>query len=281
MLSKDYEVFYYSDIHFHPVASHTHDYYEFYLYLEGDHQMVINDCVYPLHPGDVIIVPPGRPHNALVHDSDIPYRRIVMWISTDYAEQLMSQSPDYGYLIRRAENDHEFIYHLQPSALHQVQSKLIRLITEIHANRYGRSAALSLSIADVVLSLNRIIYEDEHPRTLDANADLIQNLTMYIDQHLAEPLTLEDLAGEFYLSKYYIAHVFKERLGISVHQYLIQQRLDACRDAIISGEDISKTFLDYGFSDYSSFYRAFRKAYGISPRECKEIYRVETMNRTE
>lgn len=278
MLSTDYEVYYYSDVHFHPVAEHTHDYYEFYLFLEGDLDMAIGRNVYPLRTGDIVIVPPGTAHHAVMHDSNVPYRRIVLWISTAYTNQLMQQSPDYVFLMQRAASRHEYIYHLQSSALHQIQSKMLRLIEEIHANRYGRSAALSLSVADVILSLNRIIYEDEHPRTIDANADLMQNLTMYIDQHLSEPLSLEDLAREFYLSKYYVAHTFKAHLGVSVHQYLLQKRLAACRDAIISGEDISKTFLDYGFSDYSNFYRAFRKAYGISPKECKEIYRlIETV----
>lgn len=279
MLSKDYEVYYYSDIHFHPVAEHTHDYYEFYLFLEGDIDLIIGETPHPLRPGDVVIVPPGSRHHAVIHSEEVPYRRIVLWISMDYLEQLVRQSEDYGYLAHRAVYSREHVYHLQPSALHQIQSKMIRLITEIHANRYGRSAALALSVADVILSLNRIVYEDEHPRTLDTNADLIQNLTMYIDEHLAESLTLEDLAGQFYLSKYYIAHVFKARLGISVHQYLTQRRLAACRDAIISGEDISKAFLDYGFSDYSNFYRAFRKEYGISPKECKEIYAIKATNR--
>lgn len=276
MLSTDFEVFYYSDVHFHPVAEHTHDYYEFYLFLEGDLDMEIGRTVYPLQAGDIVIVPPGTAHHAVMHDANIPYRRIVLWISTAYTNQLMLQSPDYVFLMQRAASRHEYIYHLQSSALHQIHSKMLRLIEEIHSNRYGRSAALSLSVADVILSLNRIIYEDEHPRTIDTNADLIQNLTMYLDQHLSEPLSLEDIAREFYLSKYYVAHAFKEHLGVSVHQYLLQKRLAACRDAIISGADISKTFLDYGFTDYSNFYRAFRKAYGISPKECKEIYQMNT-----
>ena len=45
-----------------------------------------------------------------------------------------------------------------------------------------------------------------------------------------------------------------------------------CRDAILSNENITKIYLMYGFKDYTSFFRAFKKEYGISPKEYKELY---------
>ncbi len=45
----------------------------------------------------------------------------------------------------------------------------------------------------------------------------------YIEEHLDEELTLEKLAGEFFVSKYYIAHIFKENIGLSIHQYIMKK----------------------------------------------------------
>ena len=63
-------------------------------------------------------------------------------------------------------------------------------------------------------------------------------------------------------------------MGISLHQYILKKRLHASRQAILSGEPISHIFPQYGFKDYTSFFRAFKKEYGISPKEYREQHRL-------
>lgn len=51
----------------------------------------------------------------------------------------------------------------------------------------------------------------------------------------------------------------------------MKKRLSACQNAILSNISISKAYLMFGFKDYSNFYRAFKKEFGISPKEYKDM----------
>lgn len=277
MLSKDFEIYYYDDKHLTEVKEHTHNYYEFYFFLEGDVSIVIEDKVHPISVGDVVLIPPSIRHYPIIHSQDIPYRRFVFWISKDYCNTLLSQSPDYVFLMQHACVRKEYLFHNDLMAFNVIQSKVFRLIEEMNGNRFGRNAQITLCVNDLILHLNRIVHEQMNTKTPLEESSLYQNLLAYIDTHLEEDLTLEHLALVFFVSKYYISHVFKNNMGIPIHQYILKKRLYACKDAISSQMSITQAYQMFGFGDYSSFYRAFKKEFGVSPKEFYDthVIRIE------
>lgn len=271
MLSKDFELYFYDDRNLAKIEAHSHNYYEFYFFAEGEVSMQIGKDLYTLRFGDIIVIPPHVPHRAIIHSQTIPYRRFVFWISHEFYDHLRQVSSCYSYLLDHVRDSKQYVFHLDRIASNTLQSKMLRLLEEMQAQRFGRELQLTLYVDDLILRINRIAYEMLEPEKKTTDASLYANLVEYIENHLEEELSLERLAEEFYVSKYHIAHVFKDNIGLSIHQYITKKRLLLCEEAIRAKMNITDVYQTYGFGDYSSFYRAFKKEYGISPKEYRDL----------
>ena len=271
MISKDFELYFYDDRNLAKIEAHSHNYYEFYFFVEGDISMQIGKDLSPLRFGDIIVIPPHVPHRAVIHSQKIPYRRFVFWISQEFYDHLRQVSSCYSYLLDHVRDSKQYIFHLDRIASNTLQSKMLCLLEEMQADRFGRELQLTLYVDDLILRINRIVYEMLEPEKKVTDASLYANLVEYIENHLDEELSLERLAEEFYVSKYHIAHVFKDNIGLSIHQYITKKRLLLCEEAIRAKMNITDVYQTYGFGDYSSFYRAFKKEYGISPKEYRDL----------
>ncbi len=269
MISKDFEIYYYSDYHMKNVKPHSHDYYEFYFFLCGNVSITVGDVSQHLRFGDIIFIPPNTGHYLTIHENAEPYRRFIFWISKAYFENLVKQTPEYEFLLSLSETQ-KYIFHFDLLSFNLIQSKLIHLIEHLHFDHFAKHAKVSLCIHDLLLEITGYLYEREHPVLHKNEKDLCQNVLHYIENHIGEDLSLTNLANVFFVSKYHIAHIFKERFGISVHQFILKKRLNLCKGAICSGQSITEEYLQYGFKDYSAFYRAFKKEFGMSPKKLRD-----------
>lgn len=271
MLFEDFEIYYYSDQNLPQVKMHMHQYYEFYFFIEGDVSIQIEKKLYSLKAGDIVLIPPKKHHRAVIHNAGIPYRRFVLWISEAYCKRLEELSEDYTYFMKEVLETDEYVIHNDIIMFNAIQSKVYQLLEEIQGKRFGRDGFISLEIDNLILYMNRIVYEQKNPKHARDVGNLFQNLISFIDDHLNENLSLDVLAGNFFVSKYHISHVFKDNMGISIYQYIMKKRLQSCRKAMFGDVRISEVYQQFGFKDYSSFYRAFKKEFGLSPKEFKDM----------
>ena len=105
--------------------------------------------------------------------------------------------------------------------------------------------------------------------------DLLVKICGYIDENINQKLTLRSVAKEFQVSVSTVTQLFQRKTNSTFHQYLTRQRMDAARELILCGTALEEVGRMVGYTDHSTFYRAFRQTFGASPRE----YRREIMTR--
>ncbi len=270
MNSGEFEVFFYKDLDLNHVMDHSHSYYEVYFFLNGDVTYDVEGKQYPLQYGDYLLIPPEVKHHPIFHSTGKTYQRIVLWISRNYYETMCSWSEDFSYSFRYVSENNHYHFRRDFVTFQNIQGRLLDLLEEIHGNKAFHKLNSKLQIHSFMLLLNRITYDMLHQVPAVYENVLYLNLCDYINNHLEENLSLDHLASFFYASKYHISHVFKDNMGISLHQYILKKRLQASKNGILSGIPFGDLYHQYGFSDYTSFYRAFKKEFGLSPKEFRE-----------
>jgi len=270
MNTQDYEVFYYKDNKIDTIKPHKHNYYEFYFFLEGIVKYAVDDKYCNLKYGDFLLIPPNIVHNPYFIDKNHTYRRFVLWIHKDLMNKFSYFTDDIKFGMDFATKNKNYFYHLEYIQFNDLFGCLLDLWQEHNENNIFKKSIIINNILTIILKINRIIYEKNYYVSSLPQKKLFNLIFNYINSNITEDLTLEKIANNFYVSKYYVSHIFKENLGISLHKYIIKKRLNICRGAIATGEPITSVAEKLGFVDYASFYRAFKKEYGISPKDYKK-----------
>lgn len=235
---------------------HTHESYELYYFAGGNGIYRVEGTPYPLEEGDILIMRPAEAHYIDITDNK-PYTRL----SVNFKANLFSYIDPDGKLLApfngrkigtfnryRAENFKSDAYSVfiknimtdSPDRRVQTITNLLPLLNEI-----------SLAFGSVT--------ETEINKSLDSK------IISYINRHISEDITLDAICEKFYISKTHLCRIFKKATASTVGEYITVKRLVNARQLILSGTPPTKAYLQCGFRDYSVFYRAYKKKYGISP----------------
>ena len=260
MQNKTFEVFHYRDQKMEGLEVHHHNFYEVYLFLGGQVQFQVEAKTFQLEPGDFLLINPQELHKPVIGQESL-YERMVLWIDRNYLSSLCTENTDLSACFDGQTNL------LRPGKVRsaQLQGLLESLAREYYDEQLGSAICAQGLLMQFLVELNRLARKNMGKAL--AEPDLVSQVIAYIGNHYQENLTLESLAGQFYVSKFYLSHEFRERVGVSIHRYIIFRRLLQARDLMAAGIGPGQVYQICGFGDYANFYRAFKAEYGISPRE--------------
>ena len=261
-LEQDFRLFHIKDQTKRDFSYHYHDFHKVIIFLSGKAAYHIEGKSYYLKPWDILLVNRHAIHKPEI-DFSVPYERFVLWIRDDIKStellRCFQKAIDRSYNLIRLDSD--------------TQEKLKQLLYELEAalkdEKFGSELLGSALFTQFMVYVNRIFLEkqyiyDAHSYSSDSQ---IEELLRYINHNLTEDLSIETLARKYYLSKYHMMRKFKEETGYTVHNYIISKRLLLARTKISEGTPILKASQLSGFSDYTTFSRAYKKQFGTAPSQ--------------
>ena len=117
----------------------------------------------------------------------------------------------------------------------------------------------------------------ERPSTAQKKSAMKAKITAYSDSHLQDRLTLKIIAAHCGVSVSTVTQLFQKQSAETFHNFVTKRRMAMAEKLIREGMPLEQVGKAAGYQDHSTFYRAFRQHFGISPRE----YRLQLENKEE
>jgi AraC-like DNA-binding protein len=248
---------------------HFHDFDKLVILLGGRVDYLVENMTYRLRPWDILLIKHHAIHKALIDQSE-PYERVILYLDGRYVDRAM---PEVELMDCFERADKQGRYLLTPSreersALSQALEAMERAMAD---DQYGAQALRDALLIQLLVQINRIgrRAEQAQERPQGRYDDKISRALSYINENLQQELTVERLAEQVFLSKYHFMRLFKMQTGTTVHAYVRQKRLLYAAQLIRKGVPVGQAAVESGFSEYSTFYRAFQNSFGISPAQLK------------
>lgn len=153
----------------------------------------------------------------------------------------------------------------------QIESFSLALLREMQSDKLGgRLYSESLANLFMIHLLRQFCAFEPQFRQYQGGLSTrkLQQAVAYIQDHLAEDISLEAIATEIGMSRYYFCRLFKQSTGVSPHQYVIQCRIDRAKELLLQGQkSIADVALQVGFTSQSHFTKHFKRIVGVTPKQ--------------
>ena len=260
-LTEDYRLFHLrSDSGTRP-EFHYHEFCKILLLLSGSGGYTVDGQRYALQSGDVVLVGSHTVHRP-EFEPGAAYERIILYISPDFLRRASVPDCDLtecfrsGHVLRLGEPERKRLFSLAAA-----------LERELAGEDYGRELLCHAALLRLLVRIGRELRRTDAPRPgpVKPGNERVAAILRYLDRHLTEDICIDDLAEQFYLSKYHMMRLFRWETGTTIHGYLTQRRLTLARELMRGGMSATDACFRSGWRSYCSFTRAYGRHFGSTP----------------
>ena len=269
-LTTDFKMFHLKDEEMRTFNYHYHDFHKILILLNGDVTYCVEGRSYDLKKNDIVLVPAGEVHRPIIH-SEVTYDRIIIYVAPDFLEQYTDDAVDLHLFFQKALDEQSHVLRIHSFANSRLGAITKDLDSSLSDSDYAHELHHKILFLEFLIQLNRAALHNkvEFIET-SASSEKILTILNYLNEHLTESISINDLSSRFFLSRYYLMHTFKEQTGYSIGNYLSTKRLLLAKELILSGKPITDICYECGFKNYSTFSRAYKKYFGESPRNLRQ-----------
>lgn len=232
-----------------PEKPHIHDCYEVYVNVSGDVAFLVNNLLYPVRRGDVIVTRPGELHICIYRGPAI-HERFCFWIHCPQDSPLLT-------FTRR--EDFANILHFS----RETRQELLELLYELKdADRSNREPARTAGIFRFLSLLS------ESKLSTPAGPVLPQAMQQVLDYtraNFAQIHSVADIAEGCHISTSTLNRWFRTYLQLSPHKYVEALKLSLAQKLLTEGRSVTEVCNSAGFSDCSRFIAVFKAKFGKTP----------------
>ena len=250
------------------VQLHSHSFFEILHCRSGGVEYLVGAERYRLQGGDIVIIAPGVSHRPILPEQMTePYIRDMVRVSAEMMGEMAKKSAGKNpafilgtRLLRTAGTQWEYLGQLFRRGVHEAAQQAP-----------GWEYAVLGNTIQLLVHLYRAVLDKDAMSPRAEKPELLDRVLSYVESRLSQKITLTDVARHFFVSESTISQTFRNKMGVSFYRCVTQRRLIAAKLLIAEGMLLEFAGQQVGFSDYSTFYRAFKQEYGISPRQYRKL----------
>lgn len=266
-LNSAFKIFYLTESTSTRIDYHYHDFHKLLIFLNGNVDYSVEGKEYELSPGDILLVRAGEIHRPVIKEN-VPYKRIIVYISDEFFEACKKENCDLFYCYDESRRQHSNLLRLPETS----QRKLTEIANELKTSfqQTDSSTALyqKIKLIEFLICLNRCILYEKDSYLSEGNINpVILDIMNYINDHISEDLSVDMIAGHCFLNRSYIMHLFKSETGYTIGKYITEKRLFLANHYISQGSSMTEACYKSGFRNYTTFYQAYKNKYHVSPKE--------------